>query len=308
MEYKKYKFNNYSIFKCDYSSLDDFLETIITKKTNTIAFTSEDSDKRGDSDWSGTESFKDAWNLCRYTYDEEYSDFRDKVNRISYKITNKIEYKKCYKPVGSSVNVARYLFGIPNNMRSKEPVYSRPTINIYYQIAYDSMTEIEQIKNRGILTLALINYLENIKNYKVNLNFFELAHNSNEIIYIIINLKKDIEKLKIKKCYFPIVHPSFLRRLIFRSMEIIPDLEYNWSSNGYGHPMNYEFAKMFLEYENKLNRTKEEIEKSIYISTPEELGIYGSNINEDIENFINLINYKYKINEEEKTKKFKNDF
>ena len=158
-DFKKYNSNNYKIFKCYYNSLDDFLECLITKPVNREIFpslSSEDLDYR----WSGTRTFKEAWELCKYTYDEKYNDFRDKVNKVDYKIQNKTKKIDCYKPVGSSVNVPRYLFGIPDNMRNKEEVLTRPVVNIYYQSSYESSTSKEQIINRGVLTLALINYLE----------------------------------------------------------------------------------------------------------------------------------------------------
>ena len=284
MEYKKYIINNYKVFKYYYNSLDDFLDTIITKPINTNIFRYPSSNNESNKEWSGTNSFKEAWELCKYTYDFKYEDFRDKVNKISYRIYNKYKYIDCYKPVGSSVNVPRFLFGIPDNMRNKEKVLTRPIINIYYQIAYNSLTTQNQIRNKGILTLALINYLENVKKYRVNLNFFDLTKEDNEIMYLIINLKKEDEKLKIKKCYFPIVHPSFLRRLIFRATEIIPDLLNNWQ-DGYGRPIGYNEAKIFLEDEFKKNKEQKVI-NSIYISNPSELGIDGDNIDIDADNFI----------------------
>ena len=304
-EFKKYSIYNYKIFKCEYYSLDDFLQTIIKKPINYLIFDNPSSNNELNNEWYGTNSFKEAWELCKYTYDEKFEEFRNKINKVSFKLYNKYKYIDCYKQVGSSVNIPRYLFGIPNNMRNKEQVLTSPTVNIYYQIAYSSMTESEQIRNRGILTLALINYLENVKHYKVNLNFFEMAECDNEIIYITINLKKEDEKLKIKKCYFPIVHPSFLRRLIFRAKEIIPNLENNWEV-GYGKAINYEKAKLLIENENK----NEKVINSIYISTPYELGIEGKNIEEDMDSFIRTINEKYNILEEVKQKKmkYKNDF
>ena len=293
IDYKLYKKGYYKIFRYNYHSLDEFLDTLIKEPINYEIFKRPSSETIGKSEWYGTDSFKEAWNLCKYTYDEGYDSFRDKFNQIKYKIEHKIELVDCYKPVGSSVNIPRYLFGIPDNMRNKEEVLTKPIININFQIGYSSFTSISKIRNRGILTLALIDYLENIKKYKVNLNIFDLSKEQDEIIYIIVNLKDKNEKLKLKKCYFPIVHPSFVRRLLFRAQEIIPDLKNDWS-NGYGVPVIYENAISIVEYDN-IENYKNDIINSIYISTPDELGIKGINIDEDLNNFINILNNKYHI-------------
>ena len=304
-DFKIYNLDQYKIFKSNYYSLDDFLDCLISKPINSEIFISKESEKYDPYNWSGTNTFKEAWELCKFTYDEKYEEFRDKVNKINYKIQHKIEKKDCYKPVGSSVNIPRFLFGIPDNMRNKEEVLTKPTINIFYQIAYEASTSKEQVINRGVLTLALINYLENVKHYRVNFNFFELSKENDEIIYIDINLENKDEKLKIKKCYFPIVHPSFLRRLIFRADEIIQGLQYSSWAIGYGTPIKFEDAKYIIENDLKSNNKKELLD-SIYISTPNELNIQGNNIDEDLDNFIKIINNKYNIfDEKQKKKEFK---
>lgn len=298
MEFTTYKKDYNTIFRCKYDSLEEFLNALITKKINTNIFPYPLSINE-DYNFSKTKSFKEAWELCKYTYDDGYKNFSDKVKHISFKLENTYKEIDVYKPVGSSVNVPRFLFGIPDNMRSKEIVYERPVVNIFFQEAYNCQTTHEQIMNRGIFTLALINYLENAKKYRVNFSFFELLKYDNEVIYITMCLKNKNENLKLKRCYFPLVHPSFFRRLIFRAEEIIPNLQNDWS-NGYGVPLEFKECKRYLE---------EDTSKSIYISTPQELGIYGYDINEDIKNFINNINQKYSIFEEKgNSRKYKPNF
>ena len=281
------------LFKYDFSSLDDFLNELITKKINERIFQIPVS-FAGSKSFTGTNSFEEAWNLCKYTCDDGYKKFSSLVDRIQFKYENYERYIQKYKPTGYSASVPRFLCGIPDNMRSREKVYDKPVINLYFQYVYNCNVTKGQVRNRGILTLALINYLENIKNYNVNFNFIAVIKNASEIIYISIKLKDKDEKLKIKKCYFPIVHPSFARRLTFRAIEIIPYLQTDWSY-GYGRALDYKDAKNYI-YD-------EEVGRAIYISTPDELGIKGKSIEEDAENFIEIINLKYNFLNDKDVKK-----
>lgn len=291
------KYKNYMIIhQYNFNSLDDFLNELITKKINKEIFLNPSSVST-DYNFTKTNSFEEAWNLCKYTYDDGYKNFSNLVKHIQFKFENNSKLINTYKPVGTSASVPRFLYGIPDNMHAKKEVYNKPVINIYYQSSYSYRMNDRMIRTRGILTLALINYLENIKNYSVIFNFVTVCKKNNELVYIRINLKNKDEKLKMKHAYFPIVHPSFLRRLEFRALEIIPNLVNDWN-RGYGIPLKYEEIKSFIEEDN--------LEKNIYISTPEELGIYGENIEDDANRFINRINSKYSfLNEEENVKTYR---
>lgn len=277
-----YSKNGYTIYKYDFYSLDDYLKELITKKINTNIFF-HPSSIYGSYDFTGTHSFEEAWNLCKYTYDDGYKKFSNLVSHIEYKFENISKYVDKYKPVGTSPSVPRFLFGIPDNMHTKVLIKEKPVINIYFQYGYNWTMSSNQIINRGILTLAFINYLENVKKFNVVFNFISLSKENNEIIYSNIVLKNKDEKLKVKQAYFPIVHPSFLRRLNFRLEEIIPELKNNWNE-GYGYSLNYPEILNFIETDET---------NSIFISTPDQLGIYGVDIEEDAKNFINNINVKY---------------
>ena len=284
MAHLKREYNNgFIIYKYDFNSLDDFLNELITKKINQNMFV-RPSSIYSDYEFTRTNSFEEAWNLCKFTYDDGYRNFSDLVRHVEFNFANDSRVVNTYKPVGSSASVPRFLYGIPDNMHAKKTVYNKPVINIYYQFSYNSGMTPEQIRNRGILTLALINYLENVKNYNVIFNFFSAVKDSNEIIYTTIRLKDKNEKLKLKNLYFPIVHPSFTRRLFFRMIEIIPKLQNKWFF-GYGYALKYGEINQYINLNDS--------EKSIYISTPEELGIMGYNIDEDANRFIDTINLKY---------------
>jgi len=273
---------NYMIFKHEYVNLTDFLNTLNNNKINYKIFGDYLSSEKGDYNFTKTSSFEDAWNMCRFGWNEGFEEFHDEIKRIELQYVYKFRKVNTYKPIGCNPSVPRYLLGIPNNMHFKEKIYDKKVIDIYFDISYSHYVTFEQIINRGILTLALINYLEKTKFFAVNLHFIGLSKCDDEILFLDIPLKKEKEQLNIKKCYFPIVHPSFLRRLCFRALEIT-NVTNKWN-NGYGQPLSIDDSKFILD---------NSFENVIYISAPDKMGIKGNDIEEDLENFINVINTKY---------------
>lgn len=282
MNLVKYYKDGYNVFKHEYIDLNDFLNTLLNSKINYSVF-KKIASETGSHYFCQTNSFNEAWNMCRFGWNKDFDKFRDKVRMIDFDYAYKQRMVRVYKPIGGSPSVARFLLGIPNNMHSKVNVKDKKTIDIYFNISCSYDTSYNQIINRGVLTLALIEYLEKTNFFGINLHFIELSKVDDEILYLDIPLKKKNERLNIKKCYFPIVHPSFLRRLCFRACEITP-VTNNWN-RGYGAPMTFSDAKFLLD---------DELDNAIYISTPREMGINGRNIDEDLDAFIRIINDKYK--------------
>ena len=54
-------------------------------------------------------------------------------------------------------------------------------------------------------------------------------------------------------------------------------------------------------YYKKVNKKSDkeirQMENTIYISTPSEMRIYGENLDQDFDNFMNYINTKYNLND-----------
>ena len=282
MRINKIRKNGYLIYKHEYVNLIDFLDSLLSNKINYDVFGTQLGSDSNDYSFSQTHNFNEAWNMCRFGYNEGFEEFRDEIRKIEFQYVYKFRKINVYKSVGGSPSVPRYLLGLPDNMHYKQKVNDKKIIDIYFNIAYDCCTTTEQIINRGILTLALINYLEKNSFFGINLHFVELSQCGDEILYLDIPLKNDRENLNIKKCYFPIVHPSFLRRLYFRACEITP-VQNSWNY-GYGTPLTFDDAKFVID---------DNLDNSIYISSPREMGIMGNNLLEDLDQFINIINSKY---------------
>lgn len=288
MEYNGIKFdlgyehniNNYQIFECNYYSLNTFLNTIKTCPINYNVFPYPAS-IYGSSSFSGVSSFEKAWNLCRFTQDEGYESFVRGLNSIDFKRSEFNKNERNYNVVGYFPSVAKFLNGNPCNMRLNKNVIKNTKITILMECSYSNFTDINEIKNRGICIINLIKYLEK-NGFDVCLQFEANLVSGYQMIKIKVPIKRDNEKLNTKVCYFPLVHPAFARRLIVRAIEIIEGLDYSWD-DGYGMPYK------------RNNREIMELNNTIYISTPREMGILGKNLKEDFDNFVSYIENKYNL-------------
>lgn len=150
--------------------------------------------------------------------------------------------------------------------------------NMYFSLSYPHYVEQEEIFNRGLATLYIIDALEK-KGDVVNFVARETAECGNEIVNIEVVLKKPSDMvLDIKKCYFPLTGREFLRRLLFRVKESMPFIE-DWSW-GYGRTLEEETLRDFMNLKDS----------DYVISTPNEIGIRGNNIYTDTVRLIENLN------------------
>ena len=90
------------------------------------------------------------------------------------------------------------------------------------------------------------------------------------------NLKDIDEPTDYRNLFFPLVHPSFLRRIIFKLIEKVPELGSHWA-DGYGAPAKATLIKKVFGI------SSEDKNKFIFYS-PYEMGIKGENLEEDLKN------------------------
>ena len=155
--------------------------------------------------------------------------------------------------VGFQASVPRYLQGIPTNMVNKKLVpIKQKVITLNKDISYNSMTSTQDIIDASIQTLQLIKKIE-AQGIRVNLNLIlgVKANGNTEVVKI--RLKSANERLNISKLAFPLVHPSMLRRLFFRYIEVAPTVTkgFKW---GYGHPLDGSQLKAYCKDEYVLPR------------------------------------------------------
>ena len=244
----------------------------------------------GDFDFTGTSSYSEAEQLCSTGGDmsdfEKFMGLKEKLDdSFIEKQTKMVQFNDF---IGEVPNVPLYLQGYPLNMirQEKQEFTEDKIIDIYFNISCPGYTSKNQIYNRGIIALSLIDYLESL-GFKVNLHLFELSTSGDQLILYEFNLKEVDEPLDYRTLFFPLTHPSFLRRIIFKLLEKTPEAASYWQ-DGYGRPASQSLVeKVFNISEGN----------KIIINDPTEMGIRGDNLEEDMERCISSIGMKDKIEE-----------
>lgn len=230
--YKK----NKTLFN-SFSDLSDFYN-YIQKTPRRIG--ADNSSETGAPHWTGTKNYEEAIDLFLGGDEKLYEEFKqgEKLD-VSKMLGNNVNRKK-YKNdvVGFQPNIPNYLMNIPNDMINEEPKkVSQKVLNIAVSMSVSAGVSPDNIKKAGMLYLQILDLLEKA-GYRVNLYIMTNTYagaGSDYKYHCMVRIKTDREPLNIKKCVFPIVHPSMLRRLFFKWDEVC-DADYDLTINGYGRP------------------------------------------------------------------------
>lgn len=213
-------------------SLRDFLDS---HKENKVFASKRILSKERSADryeFTGTYSYEEAMELFIYGWHAESKVLTEKLSAM--KIDKGYKEKMNYDVVGFQASVPRYLQGIPTNMINKKKVVQKQKIiTITKNCSYLSDVSAEAIQKSSILALHLIRTLE-AGGYKVNVNYLNVTAGTKQALITKIKLKSANERLNISKLAFPLVHPSMMRRIMFRYREVLPELTDMGFVRGYG--------------------------------------------------------------------------
>lgn len=230
-------------------------------------------------------------------YTKDLNNFLDMVGSLNKDYGQQMEIRTLKKGLFGGVPLAPLVAaGVPDCMLRYEIDASPRSINIYYNLFYSWCNGPEQIFNRGVSTLYLIQELQN-KNYIVNFNAIALVTSDerDEIVNMVITLKRPEDLfLNIEKCYFPMVGKEFTRRVLFRVLESVPVQNISW---GYGYGSNVSENVIADFYGLKKNE--------IIIAQPTDMEIKGSSIYEDTISLIEKLNLEKEFNVEKMKQKVK---
>ena len=277
--YKYYKKGDYNVMEYDFDSITEFLEYIETAPVNSDVWRHRDlSSETGSYDFCKTRSLDEAKELCKYGYHENFDKLVELKNTLEKYIKMSNKKSKQYNfYVGYAPDVKAYLEGNPLSMLNRQ-YPKRQHIDIYYNAANLAMASSKEIFNRGAITLSIVEMLENM-GFSVGLNVFTMSSEYNQIHYVKLNLKRSGERLNIQKLFFPLSHPSFFRRLVFRLMEQTPDITRDWTGV-YGRTCDDYTIRKVIEL----------AENDIVICRPEEMGVQGYDIIDDANSMFDYIN------------------
>lgn len=275
--YKYYEKNDYKIMEYDFDSIMEFINYLDITPITREVFDDDLGSETDNYDFCKTQSLKEAKHFCQFGYHENFEKLIElKVKLDKYiKMSNKKSQQYNYY-VGYAPDVKAYLEGNPLSMLNRQNP-QRKHIDIYYNSAVLSRVNTKQIFNRGAITLSLVEILENM-GFSVGLHIFTMSSEKDQIHYAKFNLKQSGERVNVQKLYFPLCHPSFLRRLVFRLREETPDIKKGWKY-GYGGTCDDSTIRKVIELKDN----------DIVICQPEEMGVKGYDIIEDANNMFDYI-------------------
>lgn len=240
-----------------FSSISEFVEYINNTPTNEAFSTSGKNAIRSDvispdrTRFTGTQSFKKASDLLKYGWEEGGKRITQGLKDFSKIDCEEKVIKKVYDVVGFQASVPRYLQGIPTAMvNQKMVVQKQKVVTIVKNVGYNCNIKTETIINESIKALRLINKVEQ-QGIRCNL-FIELcACEFGTCLSCRIKVKSSSERFSVVKYAFPLAHPSMLRRILFKWMEVIPECERHFVST-YGRSV-YDIKRIANENEIVLN-------------------------------------------------------
>ena len=232
-----------------YDSLQEFYDYIINTPFNQAFCWSEHASVTGSMSWTKTNDFSEAVELFKSGWSDMATKLVQRLKIVESKSQPMMKPRNKLDVCGYQAIVPLYIQGVPNNMMNKKmtPVKQK-VITLNKSIDYNGMTSSDRIVEESIKAMQIVKKLE-AQGYRCNLNLVlgsSAGYGKNEKRFIMkIRIKSANEKLNVSKLAFPLVHPSMLRRLFFRFMEVYPEVTSAFVG-GYGHPAkSHELREIF---------------------------------------------------------------
>ena len=221
----------------EYDNLHEFYEYLINTPFNEAFRWAKHSSVDGDYYFTKTRDFSEAVELFKNGWSDMATKLVQKLKVIESKTEPTMKPKNVLGVAGYQVIVPLYLQGVPNNMITKKmtPVKQK-VITLNKSIDYNGGVSADKIIEESIKAMQIVKKLE-AQGYRCNLNIVlgtTSGYPSKQFI-VKIKIKSANEKLNVSKLAFPLVHPSMLRRLFFRFVEVYPHVTKSFTY-GYGSP------------------------------------------------------------------------
>ena len=191
-----------------------------------------------------TSNFDQASKMFKDGWQDKAATLTQKLKTAMAAATPVQRPRPAYNVQGYQASVPRYLQGLPDSMITKKNVpVKQKVVELTKAISYTADVTPEQIEEQSIKCLMIVERLESL-GYRVILNVIRAnwdfsgpkGHKVRHLEVAKVRIKSAAERLNISKVAFPLVHPSMLRRLMFRYTEVSPTVPKSFV-DGYGCPL-----------------------------------------------------------------------
>lgn len=211
----------------------------------------EISDKR--TKFTKTKSFEEAMSLLENGWYEEAQKIEKELNLKNMKMFEKDDIKFIQSVAGFHPIVPNYLMGLPNSMVSSKIVSKKQkVVTLNLSISFSFAVSTKEIEEVCLKAFRIVKEIES-KGCRVNFNVFysgkEYEREIGKANYCAIKLrvKSANERLNVSKVCFPVIHPSMLRRIMFRVVETNEAFTKRYTV-GYGMSVsNGEFVEVYKD-------------------------------------------------------------
>lgn len=229
----------------EYNSIGEFYDYLCKTPFNEVFRWNEHHSVSGNMDFTKTANFEEAVDLMK----NGWTDMAQKLTNVLKVKEQKLAYVNRRKNVNSVAGfqpiVPLYLAGVPCNMVSTKVVtVKQKVLDIVKSIDYNGSISTNTIIEESVKAMQLVKKFE-AQGYRVNLYIALGSITNSKKMFAKVKIKGANEKLNVSKLAFPMVHPSMLRRLFFRFIEVHPEVtkDFVW---GYGKPAHdYELKAVF---------------------------------------------------------------
>lgn len=235
---KKKSYNNINVES--FESVQEFI-SVINKRTNNEAFSCHKESERGSLMFTGSQSWEEAQNLFKHGYKEGAKDLL--TCKSSVKVLNPAKKVTTFQDVcGFAPIVPNAIIGLPQSMvNSRAKVKQARVINVLLDIDVTGDTDKEVLTLGGKNIYSLVKSLE-LKGVRVNLSLMHSTYVSkaNNYACLFVKIKDSKQAINPQLIAYPIIHPSFFRRHVFKWIETSEYTNYKSLTSGYGPIGRYE--------------------------------------------------------------------
>ncbi len=229
-----------------YDSVSAWVDALAKPNNFGGAYTGRSSERKGDARWAGTNTYPEALQLLK----DGWADGLEKIKKTSVTLTEQIikvlEVPELqYDVTGQDLDIGRFVAGEPEDFVTVEPAEQETypkVLHVVANISASAAVDADTIMLKGAAIVALVDALE-MHGKRVIVDIVSTADGQNDAVeqhQTWVRIKESDGPVQLANLVMLIAHPSTLRRLMFREMEM-NDADNDWkgrfgAGHGYGSP------------------------------------------------------------------------